>query len=295
MSKQSEYQAQITKGLENTDDDAILTLSPEDLPDRDSGEQDNYKEVIDTEEFEESEESEEPEESEEIEEDVADSSPKEEVYTKDQVQSIVRTRVANYEKRISKYKQSEEALERIAEVSGLTKEQLVTRLNSMSDAEQAQVLGIQPEQVAAMRAQKMAKMESEKQIKKLNRELELTHLKSDKKYSDIDLFLEDVLAKVEDHPSLSLKDAYTLVKGELGLTATIRDAEQRVANSQAVTKKKKLVDSIGGSAETPKKISTDTVNNAKRVEMDPNSYEAYKQIDNIDAYRAYKKAQKGAK
>lgn len=213
-------------------------------------------------------------------------------YTKDQVQTIVRTRVAKYEQRLSKMNEYKSAVDKIAEVSGLSEEQLISRLNTMSDAEQANLLGVTPEQVAGMRLAKTTQLNNAQEIKKLNRELEMTQLKSDKKYSDIDLFMDDILFKVEDHPSLSLKDAYTLVKGELGFTAQIRDAEQRAINSQAAAKGKAPANPVGAAQTPPKKMSAEVISAASLVDMDPNEYVAFQNIDNIDAYRAWKK-QKG--
>lgn len=279
---QKDYQAQVTAGLGATDDNAVLTLSSEDMgveAGTDAPQTEVTEPEVDvlegTEGAEETETGAEP------------------TYSKEQVQAIVRSRVANFQKKLDKLNQADAAVERIAEVSGLTKDQLITRLNSMSDAEQAKILGIPPEQVAHVRATRAAQVESEKQIKKLNRELEMTQLKADKKYSDIDLFMDDVLAKVEDHPSLSLKDAYTLVKGELGITAKVRDAEQRVLNSQAIAKTKKAANPVGAAQDAPQKMSQAVLSNAKTVGMDPATYAAFQQIDNIDAYRAFKKSQKG--
>ena len=279
---QKDYQAQVTAGLGATDDNAVLSLSPEDMGVEEGAGQTQVEPTepeVDVPEGTEGAEGTEPN--------------AETVYSKEQVQAIVRSRVANYQKKLDKLNQADSAIERIAEVSGLSKEQLIARLNSMSDAEQAKILGITPEQVAHVRATRAAQMESDKQIKKLNRELELTQLKADKQYSDIDLFMDDVLAKVEDHPSLSLKDAYTLVKGELGITAKVRDAEQRVLNSQAIAKQKKAVNPVGAAQDAPQKMSQAVLSGAKTVGMDPAQYAAFQQIDNLDAYRAFKKAQKG--
>ena len=280
---QKDYQAQVTAGLGATDDNAVLSLSPEDMGVEEGAGQAQVEPTTEP-------EVDVPEDTAGVE---GTETNAETVYSKEQVQAIVRSRVANYQKKLDKLNQADSAVERIAEVSGLSKEQLITRLNSMSDAEQAKILGIPPEQVAHVRATRAAQMESDKQIKKLNRELELTQLKADKQYSDIDLFMDDVLAKVEDHPSLSLKDAYTLVKGELGITAKVRDAEQRVLNSQAIAKQKKAANPVGAAQDAPQKMSQAVLSGAKTVGMDPTQYAAFQQIDNLDAYRAFKKAQKG--
>lgn len=280
---QKDYQAQVTAGLGATDDNAVLSLSPEDMGVEEGAGQAQVEPTTEP-------EVDVPEDTVGVE---GTETNAETVYSKEQVQAIVRSRVANYQKKLDKLNQADSAIERIAEVSGLSKEQLITRLNSMSDAEQAKILGIPPEQVAHVRATRAAQMESDKQIKKLNRELELTQLKADKQYSDIDLFMDDVLAKVEDHPSLSLKDAYTLVKGELGITAKVRDAEQRVLNSQAIAKQKKAANPVGAAQDAPQKMSQAVLSGAKTVGMDPAQYAAFQQIDNLDAYRAFKKAQKG--
>lgn len=281
---QKDFQSQVTAGLGTSDDNAVLSLSPEDFG---TGIKDDPTPVLDTETT-----------GDETISEVTDDQTVEQLsatYTKDQVQAIIRTRVANYEKKLERAKASDAALDRIAEVSGLNRDQLISRLANMSDAEQAKILGVSPEQVAVIRANRTAQQASERQIRELNRDLEMTKLKADKKYSDIDLFMDEVLAKVEDHPSLTLKDAYTLVKGELGLTATVRDAEQRVLNSQAAARGKGMVNPVGAAQTKPLRMSEQTVQAAKRVDMDPNVYEAFKQIDNIDAYRAYKKSQKGGK
>lgn len=280
MGNQKDYQSQIDQTLDDSKEDEVLTLSAADVAEA--------KEIKEP-------------ESEPIVEEKVESQIEADVkgeidpttgqsYTKEQVSSIVRNRVASYEKRLGKMTEYKSALNKIAEVSGLSEEQLITRLNNMSDAEQAKMLGISPEQVAGMRATRASQENSEKEIKKLNRELEMSQLKADKKYSDIDVFMDDILFKIEDHPSLSLKDAYLLVKGAAGVTTSeIRDAEQRVLNSQAAARGKGQVNPVGGAQAPPKKMSAEIVNAAKKVDMDVNEYVAFQEIDNIDAYRAYKK------
>ena len=284
MTTQKDYQAQVTADLGNSDDNAVISVR--DLTDLDNDD----TPVVDETKPEGIEENVEEETEDVTEGQGSNDAP---MYSKEQVQSIIRTRVANMEKKIEKLRQAETAIDRIAEVSGLSREQLITRLNNMSDEEQAKILGVPAEQVANMRLARKAQIEQEKQIKKLNRQLEMTELKADKKYADIDLFMDDVLNKVEEHPSLSLKDAYVLVKGELGIDAKVRDAEQRAVNSQAKAKAKGLVNPVGNAQDQVKKPDKQLLTNASRVGMDANEYSAFKNIDNIDAYRAYKKAQKG--
>ena len=284
MTTQKDYQAQVTADLGNPADNAVISVR--DLTDLD----DDDTPVVDETKPEGIEEDVEEETEDVTEEQGSNDAP---MYSKEQVQAIIRTRVANMEKKIERLRQAETAIDRIAEVSGLSREQLITRLNNMSDEEQAKILGVPVEQVANMRLARAAQIEQEKQIKKLNRQLEMTELKADKRYADIDLFMDDVLNKVEEHPSLSLKDAYVLVKGELGIDAKIRDAEQRAVNSQAKAKSKVLVNPVGNAQDQVKKPDKQLLANASRVGMDANEYSAFKNIDNIDAYRAYKKAQKG--
>jgi hypothetical protein len=284
MTTQKDYQAQVTADLGNPADNAVISVR--DLTDLDNDD----TPVVDETKPEGIEEDVEEETEDVTEEQGSDDAP---MYSKEQVQSIIRTRVANMEKKIERLRQAETAIDKIAEVSGLSREQLINRLNNMSDEEQAKILGVSVEQVANMRLARTAQIEQEKQIKKLNRQLEMTELKADKRYADIDLFMDDVLNKVEEHPSLSLKDAYVLVKGELGIDAKIRDAEQRAVNSQAKAKAKVLVNPVGNAQNQVKKPDKQLLANASRVGMDANEYSAFKNIDNIDAYRAYKKAQKG--
>lgn len=284
MTTQKDYQAQVTADLGNPADNAVISVR--DLTDLD----DDDTPVVDETKPEGIEEDVEEGTEDVTEEQGHNDAP---MYSKEQVQAIIRTRVANMEKKIERLRQAETAIDRIAEVSGLSREQLITRLNNMSDEEQAKILGVPVEQVANMRLARAAQIEQEKQIKKLNRQLEMTELKADKRYADIDLFMDDVLNKVEEHPSLSLKDAYVLVKGELGIDAKIRDAEQRAVNSQAKAKSKVLVNPVGNAQDQVKKPDKQLLANASRVGMDANEYAAFKNIDNIDAYRAYKKAQKG--
>ena len=60
-------------------------------------------------------------------------------------------------------------------------------------------------------------------------------------------------------------------------------------------KAKAMANSVGASQATTKKLTEQVVNNAAKVGMDVNKYAAFQNIDNIDAYRAWKKAQKGGK
>ena len=50
---------------------------------------------------------------------------------------------------------------------------------------------------------------------------------------------------------------------------------------------------MGAAQDAPQKMSQAVLSGAKTVGMDPAKYAAFQQIDNLDAYRAFKKAQKG--
>lgn len=218
---------------------------------------------------------------------------KEQMYGKDQVQKIVQTRVNTFTRRVEKLTPYKEAFDRISELTGMDVNQLMARINSMSDQEQAQILGMTPEQVRAARTARQEVMTERGKNQSLSRQLEETQLKTDKRFSDYDLYREEIEELLEENPKLTCKQAYTIVKGDTVTTAAVRDAEQRAINKQVIARQKGIVKPAGASTQKGPKLSPDIVSAAQRTGMDPVEYAQFQSIDNIDAYRAMKARQKG--
>lgn len=210
-------------------------------------------------------------------------------YGKEQVQKIVQTRVGTYTKRLEKLQPYKEAMDRISDITGLDVTQLLGRLNGMSIDEQAKILGMTPDQVRNAKAARTQLQQEQGKVASLSREVEITKLMTDKKYSDFDLYKEEVNDLLDDNPKLTVKQAYILARGDNAVTTAVRDTEQRVVNRQVIQRQKGIVKPVGGAkVSNGPKISSDIVSAAKRVGMDPVEYAKYQGIDNIDAYRAMK-------
>lgn len=210
----------------------------------------------------------------------------EEVYTKDQVSLIVKTRVDKMKARLDKMDPVKKTMDKLCELTGLDFNQLSAKLNDMSLSEQSRILGVP---VETLQQQQAKKGDPEKE--KLMLKLEAIELKSDPKYKDLDLFMDAIEDLREEHPSLTLAQAYTLVKGDTGLAAAKAEGEQ-LAMAKIVNGHKKSVVKPGVAGAPAPKITKDVENAAKAVGMDAATYGSFQNIDNIDAYRAYKKAQK---
>jgi hypothetical protein len=210
-------------------------------------------------------------------------------YGKEQVQAIIKTRVGTINRRVEKLQPYKQAFDRISEITGMDVNQLITRLNSMSEQEQATILGIPVEQVRVAKQTKALNTQAQTENQKLKRQLDEQALKADKRYSDYDLYKDEIDDVLEDNPKLSVKQAYLLVKGDTATTAAIRDAEQRAVNKQVIARQKGIVKPSGASsgAQGPK-LSNEIISAAKAIGMDPVEYARYQAIDNIDSYRKLK-------
>ena len=216
------------------------------------------------------------------EEDTSKDLPK--TFTQEQVEHIVKGRVASLTKKIEKTKTYESTLKRICDITGLGVEELSSRLEQMSDAQQAKILGITPEQVAQRRAQLNSQAALDKSNRELGRRLEETELKVDPKYRDFDLFKDDVYDIMDENPKLTMKQAYTLVKGDVGVKAAARDAEQRAVARMSKSISQGTVKPGASKAKSSPKIDPSIVAAAKQVGMDPAEYAAYSGISDLDGY-----------
>lgn len=209
-------------------------------------------------------------------------------YKKDQVEKIVSTRVNTLNKRNEKLIQYKAAVDNICEITGLDFDTLTKKLTGMSPQEQAAVLGVTVEQAQA--AQHTRKLEKTvlTENQRLTRQIEEKDLRADKRYSDYDIFKEEINDFLEENPKLSLKQAYLLVKGDVALEAAARDAEQAAIARQVNASNKGIV-KPGGTTGPTTKLSAGVVSAAKAVGMDPVEYANYSKVDNLDAYRAMKK------
>jgi len=214
-------------------------------------------------------------------------------YGKDQVQAIIKTRVGTITRKVEKLQPYKQAFDRISEITGMDVNQLMTRLNNMSEQEQATILGIPVEQVRAAKQARTQNIQTLTENQKLKRQLDEQTLKTDKRYSDYDLYKDEIDDLLEENPKLSVKQAYLLVKGDTATTAAVRDAEQRVVNKQVIARQKGIVKPSGaGSGAQGPKLSNEILSAAKAIGMDPVEYARYQAIDNIDSYRKLKQTKK---
>ena len=215
------------------------------------------------------------------------------LYTQEQVQNAVKARVSTFNKKLDKMKPYETAVNRIKDITGLDVDTLVSRLEGMSDAEQAKILGITPEQVASKRKIAESTRTANEHTKQLQFELDEQKLMSDPKFKDYPLFKEDIKDLVDENPRLTLKQAYTLVKGETANQAAVRDAEQRAIAKMTKSSNQQMVRPGASVVKSGTKIDQATITAAKRVGMDPAEYAAYANISDLDSYEKFKVSKKG--
>jgi len=236
----------------------------------------------------------EPEDEEEVEEtDLEDTEENEEAeeeafFTQEQVESAVKTRVNTFNRKIDKLKPYEVAVKKISEITGLSVDNLITRLEGMSDIEQAKILGVTPQQLASKRQVVQTQKNANEQTLRLQRELDEQKLLADPKYKDYPLFKEEIEELLEDNPKLSIKQAYVLAKGETGTKAAIRDAEQRTVAKMTKSSNQKIVKPGQSSIKSTPKLDQATISAAKRVGMDPLEYAAYSNMSSLDEYEKMK-------
>lgn len=212
------------------------------------------------------------------------------LYDKQSVQKIVRTRVATYQKKMEKMAPFKSAVDKICEITGLDPDSLVGRLEAMTDDEQAKILGMNVNQVRQARQARSQLQATEGKTRSLQREMDITKLKADARFADYDLFKEEIEDMLDDNPKLSVKQAYLAVKGDMALTSSAREAEQRTVEKSVIARQKGLVKpgSAGQNRATPK-LSNDILMAARKVGMDPAEYAKYQGVDNLDSFRASRK------
>lgn len=237
----------------------------------------------------------EPEYEEEVEEtDLVDTEEEEKeteeetFFTQEQVESAVKTRVNTFNRKIEKLKPYEVAVKKISDITGLPVDKLITRLEGMSDIEQAKILGVTPQQLASKRQVAQTQKTATEQTLRLQRELDEQKLLVDPKYKDYPLFKEEIDELLEDNPKLSIKQAYVLAKGETGTKAAIRDAEQRTVAKMTKSSNQKLVKPGQSTVKSTPKLDQATISAAKRVGMDPLEYAAYANMSSLDDYEKMK-------
>lgn len=222
-----------------------------------------------------------------------DPEPELPVYTKEQVESAVKMRVGTINKKVEKLKPFETAVKRMSEITGLTPEALIARLESLSDVEQAKILNVSPQELQRRRQADQVARTLREQTETAQRNLEKQTLMADPKYKDFDLYEEEIKDILSDNPKLTMKQAYVLAKGE---TPFVRDAEQRAVAKMTKSSNQRVVKpgAVSGGTPTPK-IDQTTIAAARRVGMDPAEYVAYGNISDYDSYQRYMASKKGAK
>ena len=215
-------------------------------------------------------------------------------YKKEVVQKIIKNRVGTLNKRIERLSGYKGAIDRICEITGLDYDSLVSRLEGMTEAQQAQVLGVPVEQVRKARADRRTNQKHQSETFKLRVQLGMAELRQDKRFSDVDLFKEEIDEILLDNPKLTIKQAYMLAKGDLAITAASRDAEQRQIAKRVQTRSKKVVQAPGSSS-APKgpKITSENKKAAQLAGMEVEEYLAYSSITSLDDYNNFKKSKKG--
>lgn len=228
-----------------------------------------------------------------VEEDGEGGKEKDTLYTQEQVENAIKTRVSTFNRKLERMKPYETAVKKISELTGLPVDALIARLQSMSDVEQAKILGVSPQQLALRRQMTESAKAANEQTIKLQRELEEQKMLSDPKYKDFPLYKEEVLELMDENPKLSMKQAYILAKGEKGTQAAVRDAEQRAVAKMTKSSNQRMVKPGVNPGKTAPKIDASTIAAAKRVGMDPAEYAAFANISTLDEFEKFKASKKG--
>lgn len=228
-----------------------------------------------------------------VEEDGEGGEEKDTLYTQEQVENAIKTRVSTFNRKLEKMKPYETAVKKISEITGLSVDALIARLQSMSDVEQAKILGVSPQQLALKRQIDESTKAANEQTIKLQRELEEQKMLSNPKYKDYPLYKEEVLELMDENPKLSMKQAYILAKGEKGTQAAVRDAEQRAVAKMTKSSNQRMVKPGVNPGKTAPKIDASTIAAAKRVGMDPAEYAAFANISTLDEFEKFKASKKG--
>lgn len=228
-----------------------------------------------------------------VEEDGEGGEEKDILYTQEQVENAIKTRVSTFNRKLEKMKPYETAVKKISEITGLSVDALIARLQSMSDVEQAKILGVSPQQLALKRQIAESTKAANEQTIKLQRELEEQKMLSNPKYKDYPLYKEEVLELMDENPKLSMKQAYILAKGEKGTQAAVRDAEQRAVAKMTKSSNQRVVKPGVTPGKTAPKIDAATIAAAKRVGMDPAEYAAFANISTLDEFEKLKASKKG--
>lgn len=228
-----------------------------------------------------------------VEEDGEGGEEKDTLYTQEQVENAIKTRVSTFNRKLEKMKPYETAVKKISEITGLSVDALIARLQGMSDVEQAKILGVSPQQLALRRQMTESAKAANEQTIKLQRELEEQKMLSDPKYKDYPLYKEEVLELMDENPKLSMKQAYILAKGEKGTQAAVRDAEQRAVAKMTKSSNQRMVKPGITPGKTAPKIDAATIAAAKRVGMDPAEYAAFANISTLDEFEKLKASKKG--
>ena len=215
------------------------------------------------------------------------------LYTQEQVEKAIKTRVGTFNRKLEKMKDYETTVKKISEITGMSPEALLTRLQSMSDAEQAKVLGITPQQFAMRRQAAEATRTANEATMKLQRQLDEQKLLADPKYKDYPLYKEEVLELMDENPKLTMKQAYILAKEEKGTQAAVRDAEQRAVAKMTKSSNQRIVKPGVTPGKTAPKLDAATIAAAKKVGMDPAEYAAYSNISTLDDFERMKSSKKG--
>lgn len=228
-----------------------------------------------------------------VEEDGEGGEEKDILYTQEQVENAIKTRVSTFNRKLERMKPYETAVKKISELTGLSVDALIARLQSMSDVEQAKILGVSPQQLALRRQIDESTKAANEQTIKLQRELEEQKMLSNPKYKDFPLYKEEVLELMDENPKLSMKQAYILAKGEKGTQAAVRDAEQRAVAKMTKSSNQRVVKPGVTPGKTAPKIDAATIAAAKRVGMDPAEYAAFANISTLDEFEKLKALKKG--
>lgn len=287
------YQEQIKElnpELQDADDDGVIGVGRADDDESDSGSRTKKRqpdEDDDLDEFQEDTVTDEDDDDEE------DSKPEEPTYKKGQVQQIVQTRVSTLNKRVEKLSGYKKAVDRICEITGLDFNNLLNKLEAMTDQQQAQILGMTVQQVQQARAARRGTVGRTDEEQSLQTKLGILELKQDRRYADVDLYSEEINDILADNPKLTVKQAYLLAKGDNAVNAAIRDAEQRQIAKRVNAESKKVIKPASGAGSKGPKLSSDVIQAAKIAGMDPVEYQQFRNMKNIDDYHNYKKSKKG--
>lgn len=243
------------------------------------------KEVIDTDEIVDDQQQEEQQEEQPTEDKPTEEQPEEEQQQEEQQEeeqpkmvplSALEKERDKWKNRLKETEKYKSTVEKLAKYSGLDEDALAQQIEQIQ-VQQYTNQGIDPQMAQAFVQQQSKLSQYEQSLKKQQRDMEVTQLKDNPMYSDIETY-RDELEDYADQKGVSLKEAYFAVRGEDVFSSRMTEMEQRILNNLQNKQKAKVDTSAnGGEKSKPKvQLSSDELEVAKMAGMTPKEYHEMK-------------------